>query len=114
MCRIKTYHATTDKQDRDRDVLHILSSPSTSPAAKVLKEDVGRAIEEDEEALNKLGRRSPLLRPLLGANVPCPAKLAEAARPTTQGEDAQPEEDAALDPMREAVEDVFSFLLMVC
>lgn len=109
-----TYHAATDKQNCDGDVLHVLSSPGTSPTPEMLKEDVGGAIEEDEEALDKLGRGPPLLRPLLWANVPCPAKLTKAARPTTQGEDAQPEEDAALDPMGEAVEDFFSFLSMVC
>jgi hypothetical protein len=41
-------------------------------------EDVGGAIEEDQEALDELGRRAPFLRVFLGTNVPCPAELTKA------------------------------------
>ncbi|KAI6748456.1 hypothetical protein HG530_015492 [Fusarium avenaceum] len=105
-----TDYASPKEENRDGQVFHILSGPGSSPAAKVLHEDVGSTIEEDQEALNKLGRRTPFLR-LLRANVPCPAKLAKASSPTTQSEDAQPEEDTALNPVRQTVEDFLALLV---
>lgn len=80
----------------------------------MLKEDVGIAIEEDEEALNKLSRRTPLLQSLLGTNVPRPAELAKAAGPATQGEDVEPEKDSTLDPVGQIVQDRLAFLFEHC
>jgi hypothetical protein len=77
-----TNQASPKEENRDGQVFHILSGPGSSPAAKVLHEDVGNTIEEDQEALNELGGRAPLLK-LPRASVPCPAKLAKAASPTT-------------------------------
>lgn len=46
-------------------------------------------------------------------SVPCPAKIGKAAHPTSQRQQSVPEEDAPLNKMGKAVEDVVSMLLTV-
>lgn len=79
-------------------MLQVLGGPRAAPAAKVLEEDVGAAIEADERALDKLGCRAPLLVPTR-ARVPGPTNLGKAATPSAEREETEPDEDAALDPM---------------
>lgn len=82
-----TYQASSNEQNCDGDVLHVLGGPVSSPTAEVLHEDIGSAIEEDQEALDELSGRAPLLGVLPWSNIPCPAKLSKAASPATEGED---------------------------
>jgi hypothetical protein len=51
-------------------VLQVGGAPFVARAAEVLEEDVGGAVEEDEGALDELGRGSPFLACPLGADVP--------------------------------------------
>jgi hypothetical protein len=51
-------------------VLQVGGAPFVARAAEVLEEDVGGAVEKDEGALDELGRGSPFLASLLGADVP--------------------------------------------
>lgn len=51
-------------------MLEVCSAPLASPTAQVLEEDVGRAIEEDEEAFDELGRRSLDIPCSEGSDVP--------------------------------------------
>lgn len=125
-----TYKAAADEEDGDGDVLEVLGTVFSSPVTEMLEEDVGRAVEKDEEALNELGRRAPFLTWLLRSDVPRlaanqitalarlwssthPSKLAEAARPSSQREQPQPEEDAAFNPMRESRENAVALLRIV-
>lgn len=94
-------------------MLHVRGTPGTAPTAQMLKKDVCAAVEEDEEALDKLGRGPPFPRAPLGDDVPGPAPFGEAAAPTAQGEEAEPEEDAALDPMGKAAKDAMALLFSV-
>ena len=64
------YQAAADKEHSDGKVLQVLGAPFAIRAAEVFEEDVGRAVEEDEGALDELGRRSPLLAWILWAQVP--------------------------------------------
>ena len=50
-----TYQTATNKHYSDGDMLEVCSAPLASPTTQVLEEDVGRAIEEDEEAFDELG-----------------------------------------------------------
>jgi len=68
--RGKTYQTAADEEHRDGKVFQVGGAPITAPAAEVLEEDVGRAIEEDQGALDELGRGTPFLAGLLGADVP--------------------------------------------
>lgn len=104
-----TYKTATDKQDRNGNMLQVLSAPRTVRGAQVLKEDVGRAIDKDESAFHELGRWAPLMR-RLWAGIPSPPQLRETARPTTQGEEPKPKEDATLDPMSQPTEYFVSLL----
>lgn len=80
----------------------------------MFQEDVRCAVEEDNERLDEFRRRHCSLsradnsdrRP----NVPCPAHLAEAAHPPSQGEETIPKEYSALDGMREAIEHIVAAL----
>lgn len=83
----RTYQAPSNEQNCDGDVLHVLGGPVTTPTTEVLHEDIGSAIEEDQEALDKLSGRAPLLEVLSWSNIPCPAKLSKAASPAAEGED---------------------------
>lgn len=56
-----TYQTATDEEDGDGNMLQIRCRVCLACAAKMLEEDVGRTVEEDEEALDELGRRTPLL-----------------------------------------------------
>ena len=56
------YKTATDEENGDGDMLQVRRSVRLASAAEMLKEDVGRAVEENEEALDKLGGRTPLLR----------------------------------------------------
>lgn len=126
-----TYQTTAEEQDGEGKVLKVLGTPLAAPAAEMLEEDVGGAVEEDEAALDELGRRTPLFARLFRTHVPglvdsqllysglgrkqqlqesYPSKIAEAAGPAAEREDAQPEEDAALDPVRQTAEDAGALL----
>lgn len=40
---------TSEKHDRYRDVLKILGTPRMSPGSQMLEEDIGRAVQENDE-----------------------------------------------------------------
>lgn len=40
------YRSTTDEEDGDGDMLQVSRSPFASPAANMLEENIGRAIED--------------------------------------------------------------------
>jgi hypothetical protein len=126
--RRRAYQTAADEQNGDGDMLQVLGAPFATRAAEMLEEDVGRAVEEDEGALDKLGRRTPFLTGLPGTDVPGlgksvshhldivdgqgtnPSEIAKTAGPAAESEDAQPEEDASLDPVRQAAEDALALL----
>lgn len=65
-----TYQATANEEDSDGDMLKVLSRPGAVCTSEVLKEDVRAAVNEDQSALNELGRRLPFLAVLPGAEIP--------------------------------------------
>ena len=91
-------------------MLEILRRPPPARATEMLQKDIGDAINEDEAALDKLGAGAPLLAQLFGPHIPRPSEVAEASRPTTEGKQAEPEEDTALDPVSQAGKDLISLL----
>jgi hypothetical protein len=66
-----TYQTAADEEDGDGDVLEVLGAPFAAGVAKMLEENVGGTVEEDEGALDKLGGGAPFLACPLGADVPC-------------------------------------------
>lgn len=80
----------------------------------MFQKDVGCAVEEDDERLDKFRRGHGSLPAADNsgrrANIPCPAHLGEAAHPSSQGEETIPEEYSALDGMRKPIEDIATAL----
>ena len=96
---------TADEENGDGEVLKVLRRPFAAPVTEMLQKDVGSAVRENQGTLDKLGRRAPFLASCLGAHIPSPTNFTEAAGPTPEGEDTQPEENAALDPVSKTRED---------
>ncbi len=69
-------------------MFEILRSPLMTPSSKMFKEDVGTAIEPDDEGLDEFSRWDtgfPLAHLAAGRlEVPCPAKLGKAPHPTSK------------------------------
>ncbi len=108
-----TYQTTSDEQHGNSHVLKILRCPFTAPAAQMFQENICRAIEQNERALYKFSRRAEflfLLAARLWPKIPSPAKLCEAARPSTEVEKPKPKKNSALNPMRKPSKDRVSFL----
>lgn len=82
-------------------MLQILGSPRLAPASEVLQKHVGRAIGEDERRFDKFARDCTRARRL---QVPGPAKVRPAAHEPAQHHQTVPEEDAALNEMRQPAE----------
>lgn len=51
-------------------MLEVGGAPFTAPAAEMLEKNVGRAVKENDGALDELGRGAPFLAYLPGADVP--------------------------------------------
>lgn len=83
-----TYQTAAEEHDRDGDMLKILSDPFTTPGSEMLKEDIGRAVDEDDEGLYEFSRRErgiPLAHfAAARLNVPCPPKVGKASHPSSQ------------------------------
>lgn len=89
----------------------------------MFQEDIRRAIEADDRGFGKFGRGhgsfpgpcrlgSAVTSTSSRFDIPCPAQLSKTTHPTAQRQEAVPEEDAALDAMGQAVEDIVSTLIM--
>lgn len=86
----KTYQAASKKHYRDGHVLQILDGPCLTPAGKMFEEDIGRAVEKDDERLDELcGGYGRLPRPdhaRRGSHIPSPAEFGKTAHPTTESQ----------------------------
>jgi len=49
-----TNQSTPDEHDSNGEVLKILSTPCRAPSRQMFQEYIGRAVSEDEEALDEL------------------------------------------------------------
>lgn len=76
-------------------------------------EDVGRAIEKDEGALDEFCRRAPFLVLSSRADIPGPTQVAKATGPSAQSKQSKPEEDAAFDPVGQAIKETIPFLQLM-
>ena len=108
-----------NEHERDGNVLQVLGGPRAAAARQMFEKDVGGPVEEDEERLDALhgdGARGgeaeqkvggPLLRELCGEADPVPRPAVLGAEPAVARERdyAQREEHAALDPVRQEIED---------
>lgn len=56
-----TYQTATEEQHRDRNVFEVFETPRAVGTAQVLKENIGAAVKEDQEALCEFGCRDPAL-----------------------------------------------------
>lgn len=66
-----THQATSDEKHGNRDVLEVFEAPLAAPAAKVLQENIGRTVDENESALDELGGRGPSAADRPRFNIPC-------------------------------------------
>jgi hypothetical protein len=107
----KTYHSTSNEENGDGNMLHVLSAPLATSATQMFHEDVGRAVKENEKALYKFSRRSPFRAGSLGPHIPSPSELGKCTTPAAEGQETKPKEDAAFDPVRQSTEDVASLLI---
>jgi hypothetical protein len=74
----------------------------------MLEEHIAQAIQKNAQALDELGRWD---RACQGSHVPRPAILGKAAHPPAQSQESIPKENASLDEMSKAVEDVVATLI---
>lgn len=65
-----TYQPTPNEEDGDGDMFEILGRPGATRASEMLEENVRPAIEQDQGALDKLGRRLPFPAVLPRAEIP--------------------------------------------
>ena len=56
-----THQSTSNEEYSNGHVFHVRWSPLTTPATEVFQENIRRAIEENERALDKFGRWAPFL-----------------------------------------------------
>ena len=105
-----THQSTTEEHDRNGDMLEILRSPCTAPGSEVLEEDVGTAVQPDDERLHKFGRRNRRF-PLadlasVRLDVPCPTQVCKATHPSSKGQQSIPKEDSSFHKVCKAIENV--------
>lgn len=108
-----THQSAPNEEYGDRNMLHVPCLPLAAPAAHMFQEDVGRAIEKDEGALDELCRRAPFLVLSSRTDIPGPTQVAKATGPSAQSKQSKPEEDAAFDPMRQPIEKMIPFLKLM-
>ena len=82
-----THQTATKEHDRDGNMLKVLCSPCISPSGHMLHEDIGTAVEEDDEGLYEFSGWNGSL-PLAHfasarLNIPCPPKVGEATHPSS-------------------------------
>src|SRR4051812_41053977 len=71
-----THQSSANEHDGDRKMFKILGTPCRPPSCQVLEEHVGRTVEEDQEALHELCRRT-VLPCASWFDIPSLAKLAQ-------------------------------------
>lgn len=95
-------------------MFQILRSPCIAPSGHMFHEDIGAAVEEDDERFSELGGRygrPPTAYHLLrGLDVPGPSQIRERSHPSTQSEQTVSEKDSAFNVVCEHIEDGSSML----
>ena len=104
--------ATSKEHNRDGDMLEVLCTPRLAPGCKVFKPHIGRAVKEDDERFDELGRGysgfAGADHPNRGLHIPGPSHLGKASHPPSKSEETIPEKDSALNGMCKPVKNVIA------
>ena len=105
-----TAQATTEEHDRNGHMLHVSGTPWFTPTREMFQKDVGDSIGENHTGFGELAVGDFGLQP--GHNrarrlyVPGPTQIGPAAQPSSEGQNAVPEEDTTFDKVSESVENL--------